>query len=93
MKRHNYAAIRKQVRQHPYPEQIAAALKVHHSTVYRACSGMDIKLIRDAYEAGIDEKDVILSLTHKLPDSAVAKKLGISPQYVHQVKKEEGYGN
>lgn len=90
-KRHNYAAIRKQVRKYPYPTQVAQSLSVHPATVYRACSGMNIKLLRDAYEAQIDERDVIIGLLGTMPDSAVAKKLGVSPQYVNQVKKEDNY--
>ena len=76
--------IRSKVRQYPYPAKVADALGVHHSTVYRACEGMDIALIRDAYEADIPLREIVETLAY-LPVTVVATKLGISKQYVYEI--------
>ena len=84
-RRHSY--IRSQVRKYPYPAKVAEALGVHTATVYRACDGMDIALIREAHESGISLHNIIVRLKD-LPYSTIAEKFGVSVQYVHKVMRE-----
>jgi DNA-binding CsgD family transcriptional regulator len=84
----DHKEIRKAVRTLPYPAEVARAMDVHPATVYRACKGMDLKLLRDIKESDISERDVVQSLASRLPDSLVAKKLGVSPQYINQLKND-----
>lgn len=88
-KRPDRKKIRKAVRMHPYPAVVAQKMNVHQATVYRACAGMDLKLLRDIKESELDERDVVQSLASRLPDSVVAKKLGVTPQYVNQLKNAD----
>ena len=72
------------VRQGRTPEEIAGVAGVSPRTVYRACKGMDIKLVHEFAESGVSTAYAVQTLSAIHKPSEIARILGVSVQYVNK---------
>lgn len=80
--------IRRMVRQGTRPADVARAMRIGQATVYRVCSGMDLKLIRVTGQDKELER-ATMKIYHELRESpaSIARRFGVTPQYVGEVLK------
>jgi transposase len=91
MKESKPAYLRRLVREGRTPSEVAAVANVSERTVYRACKGMDIKLIHEYINSTTNwSLSSFITKIHRLYDIPyIAKVLGVSVQYVYQVIEQK----